>query len=312
MAWLEITRHLVHFVLNDDYESESEGERNLFVAVTGSGGLLGREVVRVFQKEYDVIELPHNRLDISDLGQVREVLLNNSPDMVVNCAAYAAVDKAEEDIEKVNLINGLGVRNLALVCRELGIPLVHISTDYVFSGEKEEPWGIFDRREPVNAYGYSKYLGERYLETISPQYYLVRTSWLFGSGGPNFVASILNAASKQPELRVVNDQVGCPTYAVHLTEGILELVKTGAFGVYHITNQGGVSWYELARFIIQEAGLDVAIVPVSSAEFPRLARRPRNSILNLFPLRETIGRLLPPWQDAMSDYLQDLKSKGGR
>jgi len=284
---------------------------NLLVAVTGAGGLLGREVVRVFQKEYDVIELPHSRLDISDLGQVREVLLNNPPDMVINCAAYTAVDKAEKDIEKAHLVNGLGVRNLALLCRELRIPIVHISTDYVFSGEKKEPWGIFDRREPVNAYGYSKYLGERYLEVINPQYYLIRTSWLFGSGGPNFVASILKVAKEQPELRVVNDQFGCPTYAGHLAEGILELVKTGALGVYHITNQGGVSWYEFARFIIQEAGLDVAIVPVSSAEFPRPARRPQNSTLDPFPLRETIGRLLPPWQDAVGEYLQALKSKGG-
>lgn len=279
------------------------------IAVAGSGGLLGREVVRVFKKEYDVVELPHDRLDISNLAQVREALLGNPPAMLINCAAYTAVDRAEEEKERANLVNGLGVRNLALVCKKLDIPLVHISTDYVFNGEKDRPWGIFDPRDPINAYGYSKYLGERYLESINPRYYLIRTSWLFGSGGVNFVSTILGAALKQSELRVVNDQFGCPTYAVDLAEAILELAKTGVFGVYHVTNRGITSWYEYAKFIIKEAGLNVYLVPVSSAEFPRPAKRPKNSALDPFPLQETIGRLLPPWQDAVRSYLREVKQK---
>lgn len=280
--------------------------------VTGANGLLGQELYKISKRRgCEVKVFAHKDLDITDLNQLRHCLTNdNPPDVIINCAAYTAVDKAEEEREKANLVNGLGVRNLALVCRELDIPLVHISTDYVFNGEGERPWRIFDRQEPINAYGYSKYLGERYLETISPKYYLIRTSWLFGSGGPNFVSSILKAASEQRELRVVNDQFGCPTYAVDLAEAILELVKTGAFGVYHITNQGITSWYEFAKFIIQEAGLSVPVIPVSSAEFPRPAKRPKNSALDPFPLKETMGRLLPPWQDAVKRFLGSFKSKG--
>jgi dTDP-4-dehydrorhamnose reductase len=282
----------------------------LLIAITGPTGLLGREVVRVFKKEYDVIELPHNRLDISNLVQVQEVMLGNHPAVFINCAAYTAVDKAEEEKGRANLVNGLGVRNLALVCKELDIPLVHISTDYVFDGQKDKPWCIFDGRNPINAYGYSKYLGERYLESINPKYYLIRTSWLFGSGGVNFANTILRAALKQPKLRVVNDQFGCPTYAVDLAEAILELVKTGIFGVYHITNRGVTSWYEYAKFIVKEAGVGVPVVPVSSAEFLRPAKRPKNSALDPFPLQETIGRLLPPWQDAVRSYLREVKLQG--
>ena len=186
--------------MSNDFKEVKEGAKvkvgvkGLPIAVAGSNGLLGREVVRVFKKERDVVELPHDRLDISNLAQVRETLLGNPPAVFINCAAYTAVDKAEEEKERANLVNGLGIRNLALACKELDIPLLHISTDYVFNGEKDKPWGIFDTRDPINAYGYSKYLGERYLESINPKYYLVRTSWLFGSGGVNFVSTILRAA----------------------------------------------------------------------------------------------------------------------
>jgi len=281
----------------------------MLIAITGPTGLLGREVVKVFKKEYDVIELPHDMLDITDLSQVREVLSNHAPAVLINCAAYTAVDKAEEETEQANLVNGLGVRNLALACRELNISLVHISTDYVFDGSRNKPWRIFDERNPINAYGYSKYLGEKYLETINPGYFLVRTSWLFGSGGPNFVSTILRAALKQGELRVVNDQFGCPTYAPDLADTLLKLVKAGAYGVYHVTNQGITSWYEFAKEIVRQAGLKLPVIPVSSDEFVRPARRPKNSALDPFPLKETVGSLLPSWQDALGRFLAEIKAK---
>ena len=279
------------------------------VIITGSHGLLGREVVKVFKKEYDVVELPHDMLDITDLSRVREVLSIHAPTVLINCAAYTAVDKAEEETEKANLVNGLGVRNLALACRELNISLIHISTDYVFDGSRSKPWRIFDERNPINAYGYSKYLGEKYLETINPGYCLVRTSWLFGSGGPNFVSTILRADLKQGELRVVNDQFGCPTYAPNLADTLLKLVKAGAYGVYHVTNQGITSWYEFAKEIVRQAGLNVPVIPVSSDEFVRPAKRPKNSALDSFPLKETVGSLLPSWQDALGRFLAEIKAK---
>jgi len=279
------------------------------LAITGPTGLLGREVVKVFKKEFDVIELPHDVLDITDLNQVREVLSSHAPRLLINCAAYTAVDKAEEEKDKANLVNGLGVRNLALVCKELDIILVHISTDYVFDGQSSKPWRIFDERNPINAYGYSKYLGEKYLETINPKYYLVRTSWLFGSGGANFVSTIMRAAARQAELRVVNDQFGCPTYAPDLASALLKLVKTGAYGLYHMTNQGVTSWYEFAKEIIKKADIDIPVIPVSSDEYVRPAKRPKNSALDPFPLKETVGSLLPCWQDALSRFLAEIKAK---
>lgn len=278
----------------------------MLVAVTGSKGLLGQEVVKAFSYSgYEVLPLPHQELDITNQQQVMELFASTLPAILVNCAAYTAVDKAEEELEKANLINGLGVRNLAIACKQFNISIIHISTDYVFNGQNEKPYCIFDKREPLNAYGYSKYLGEKYLETIQPNYYLIRTSWLFGAGGPNFVASILKAAKMQPEIKVVNDQWGCPTYAVDLAAALVDLVETGAIGVYHITNQGVTSWYEFAKLIIQKAGLDTIVKPVTSEEFPRSALRPKNSVLDSFPLKETIGRLLPPWEDALQRYLKD-------
>lgn len=279
------------------------------VAVIGSNGLLGREVTKVFKKECEVVELPHDILDITDLNQVLEALSSYMPTVLVNCAAYTAVDRAEEEPEKANLVNGLGVRNLALACRKLDISLVHISTDYVFNGNTDTPWHIFDERDPINAYGYSKYLGERYLETINPKYFLVRTSWLFGSGGPNFVSTILRAALKKGELRVVNDQFGCPTYALDLACFLLKLVKTGAYGVYHVTNQGITSWYEFAKEIVKQAGIDIPVVAVSSDEYTRPAKRPKNSALDPFPLNETVGILPPSWQDALSRFLSEALTK---
>lgn len=281
----------------------------LFVAITGPNGLLGSEVAKVFKREYDVVELSHDILDITDLNQVREVLSSYMPTVLVNCAAYTAVDKAEEEPEKANMVNGLGVRNLALACRKLDISLAHISTDYVFNGNTNTPWLIFDTRDPINAYGYSKYLGERYLETINPKYFLVRTSWLFGSGGTNFVSTILRAATKQAELRVVNDQFGCPTYAPDLACFLLKLVKTGAYGVYHITNQGITNWYDFAIEIAKQAGINIPVVPVSSDEYVRPAQRPKNSALDPFPLKETVGSLLPFWQDALNRFLSETLVK---
>jgi len=281
------------------------------VFITGSNGLLGQEVYKIFKDDgWTVTSASHKDLDITDLNQVRRTLAScNTPDVLINCAAYTAVDKAEEETEKANLVNGLGVRNLALACMELNISLVHISTDYVFDGSGSKPWRIFDERNPINAYGYSKYVGERYLEVISPKYFLVRTSWLFGSGGPNFVSTILRAALKQDELRVVNDQFGCPTYAPDLADALLKLVKAGAYGAYHITNRGVTSWCEFAKEIVRHAGLKVPVIPVSSDEFVRPARRPKNSALDPFPLKETVGSLLPSWQDALSRFLAEIKAK---
>ncbi|TDA70357.1 MAG: dTDP-4-dehydrorhamnose reductase [Clostridia bacterium] len=283
-----------------------DGESLKTVLVTGAGGMLGRAVVCEFQRRgWQVVPLAHRELDITDLQAVRKAVREYRPAVTVNCAAYTGVDQAESEVAGALAVNALGVRNLALACKASGIDLVHISTDYVFPGDKESPWNIYDHRHPINAYGRSKYLGERFLETIAPNYYLVRTSWLFGQGGVNFIDTILRLAREKEELAVVDDQYGCPTYAEDLACALADLVGTGAYGTYHITNQGITTWYGLARAILEQAGIKIRLEPVKTAQFPRPARRPANSALDPWPLAETIGYLLPSWEDALGRYIGD-------
>ncbi|PRR70669.1 dTDP-4-dehydrorhamnose reductase [Neomoorella humiferrea] len=277
--------------------------------ITGAGGMLGQAVTREFQgRNHTVTALSHAWLDITDLAAVKQALVEYTPEVIINCAAYTKVDQAETDYEAAVQVNALGVRNLALACKETGAVLVHISTDYVFDGQKNEPWNIYDTRHPINAYGRSKYLGERFLETIAPRYYLVRTSWLFGPGGPNFVETILKLAREKETLTVVDDQWGCPTYTIDLARALAGLVASGCYGVYHITNQGATTWYRFAREILAAAGVKTNIKPVTTAAFPRPARRPAYSVLDPFPLKETIGYLLPPWQDALMRYFAERRN----
>ena len=238
------------------------------------------------------------------------------PHVVFNVAAFTDVDGAEEREEEALLVNGLGVRHLALACLEEGeIPLVHLSTDYVFEGEKGSPYGIYDLPRPLNAYGRTKLWGEKALQALSRHYYLVRTSWLFGPGGGHFVGRILEAArqnlaaappGKPPApLRVVDDQYGSPTYTRDLARALADLVETGCWGTYHVTNTGVTTWYGLASRALELAGIPVPVLPVASSEFPLPAQRPRCSALDPFPLRETLGYLLPPWTEALERYLKE-------
>jgi dTDP-4-dehydrorhamnose reductase len=277
------------------------------VLVTGARGMLGRAVTDEYSSRgWEVVPLGHGELDITDLPAVRCCLREQRPAVVVNCAAYTQVDRAESEEDKAVAVNALGVRNLALACKENDVTILHISTDYVFPGDKDKPWHIYDGRSPINAYGRSKYMGERFLETVAPKYYLVRTSWLFGPGGVNFIDTILRLAREQEELRVVDDQFGCPTYTRDLARALADLVASGTYGVYHITNQEATAWYELARTVLKEARINLRLKPVKSTEFPRPAKRPANSILGSFPLRETIGYLLPPWENALHRYIAEL------
>lgn len=274
------------------------------VLVTGAGGMLGQDVVEELKRrDYEVIPLTRAELDITDGKTVKEALFQHQPRVVINCAAYTKVDQAEEEYQKALEVNALGVRNLALACREADAVLVHISTDYVFDGSSNKSWGIYDRRNPINAYGRSKYLGERFLETIAPKYFLVRTSWLFGEHGPNFIETILKLAGERESLTVVDDQWGCPTYTKDLSRALADLLASECYGVYHITNQGATTWYHFAREILATAGVNTPVKPVTSAEFPRPAKRPACSVLDPFPLEETLGYLLPPWPDALGRYL---------
>lgn len=284
------------------------------VWVTGAGGMLGRAAVSEFRRRGAAVRaLGRADLDITRRAAVRAALSGpERPEVVVNCAAYTDVDGAESPAGRAAafLVNGLGVRHLAQACREADALLVHFGTDYVFDGEREGAYGVYDPPRPLNAYGESKLWGERALAESGCRYLLIRTSWLYGPGGRNFVDTVvglgerwLAAPESQPPLRVVDDQWGCPTLTWDLAAAAADLVAAGYAGTYHVTNSGRTTWYRLACAVFDCLGWRVPVQPVATAEFPRPARRPRNSVLDPFPLGESLGRLLPPWEDALERYL---------
>lgn len=282
------------------------------ILITGAGGMLGQDLLKVLsQRGHETVPRQRKELDITQLVQVHQEVQAVKPDLIINCAAYTNVDKAETEKEKALNINGLGVRNLALACQGGQIPLLQISTDYIFDGQKEEPYNIFDHPSPLNTYGWSKNVGEYYLTSLLMRYYLVRTSWLFGIGGKNFIETIIKLSQEQGELKVVDDQIGCPTFTGDLAQAIADLIETGCYGIYHITNQGEASWYQLAKETLNMYGCSANIRPVKTYKYPRPAKRPGNSVLSPFPLLETLGYLLPHWQEALDRYMR-LREEAAR
>ncbi|MFA5374646.1 MAG: dTDP-4-dehydrorhamnose reductase [Dehalococcoidia bacterium] len=280
------------------------------VLVTGAGGMLAEDLVPCLsQRGHEVVPIAEIDLDICDLERVKSAVSRIKPDILINCAAYTDVDGAEANRDTAFRVNGLGVKNLASACAEAGCAIAHFSTDYIFNGKKRGPYRIEDKPHPLNAYGESKLEGERYLQQLASRFYLIRTSWLFGLHGKNFVETILKASEKQSELRVVNDQRGAPTFTQDLSRAVADLISTGRCGIYHITNQGKTSWYGYAAAIIKKARRNTAVVPVSSGEINRPAVRPKNSSLDPYPLKETIGYLLPSWEDALERYLSQREVK---
>jgi len=274
--------------------------------ITGSRGQLAREFAKRFEKDgIEYIGFSHSELDISDIQKVREVVRKYRPDFIFNCAAYNAVDKAEEDYRSAFLTNGIGVKNLIIASNEIGSTLVHYSSDYVFSGTKQIPYSIADRPEPINSYGRSKLLGENFIFHLGYlKYYLIRTSWVFGEGENSFVEKLLGWMGKNKSLKIVNDQVSSPTYTEDLVNATLELIKTGSYGLYHISNSGQCSRYEWAKFIMEAINWSGEIIPAKSSDFLTPAPRPAYSVLDNFPLGETIGFMLPEWKEATERYLK--------
>jgi len=278
------------------------------VLVTGAAGMLARDLVPCLQKRgHETLTPPENDLDITRIDAIRKQTCGFGPDVIINCAAYTRVDQAEREEPLANVINGLAVQNLCLVCQEEDIPLVHFSTDYVFDGTKAGPYTIYDQPNPINAYGRSKLLGEKYVLWLLHKFYLVRTSWLFGLHGTNFVETMLNLAKRQNQVSVVNDQKGCPTWTQHLSETVVSLIESGRYGVYHATNSRPTTWFEYAREIFRIAGTGTEVLPITSDQFPTAATRPKNSVLDPFPLPEVIGREMPTWQDALQRYLEERR-----
>ena len=319
------TDHLrrVHELLRQDVLGEGEGMR---VFVTGVGGQLGHDVMDELARRgieavgsdiHETLDTPYayRQLDIADPDAVRRVLTDVSSDAVIHCAAWTAVDAAEDEAnrEKVHLINAVGTENIARVCNELDSVMMYISTDYVFNGQGSEPWQP-DCRDyaPLNHYGQTKLEGELAVSSILERYFIVRIAWVFGANGNNFIKTMLRLSETHNELRVVDDQIGTPTYTLDLARLLVDMILSNRYGYYHATNDGGyISWYDFAVEIFRQAGRDVKVIPVSTAEYGlSKAKRPFNSRLDKSKLVENGFTPLPDWKDALKRYLIGLGKEG--
>jgi dTDP-4-dehydrorhamnose reductase len=274
------------------------------VLVTGGHGQLGTELTLMLQeKGFETFGLGHQDLDITDLDHVRKIFNELKPDVVCHTAAYTAVDKAETDRDGAFLVNAIGTRNIAIAAEEIGAKLVYVSTDYVFNGEKEGAYSEFDFPSPLGVYGQSKYAGEEFVHDFHSKFFITRTSWVYGQYGGNFVKTMLKLAETHDQLNVVNDQRGCPTYTRDLAEKIIELFQTDNYGVYHLSNSGSCTWYEFSKAIFEIKGIDVKVNPCTTEEFPRPAKRPKNSEFEHTALKLNGFEKMNHWRDALAHYL---------
>lgn len=272
------------------------------VLIAGAGGQLGRALPAALAG-LEVAGLLRAQLDITRLPDVREAVAGHRPDLVINAAAYNEVDKAEAHPEDAFRGNALGPRNLALAAAERGAAVLHVSSDYVFDGQRLSPYHEFVAPAPLSVYGRSKLAGEEAVRAVNPRHYVVRTAWVYAAEGRNFPLAMLAAGRGREELRVVSDQYGSPTYAPHLAQGIARLVASGAFGTFHLAGRGGTSWFDLTRTLFRLAGLGAAVQPVSTGEFPRPAPRPRYTVLTTWQDPQI---LLPPWEEGLEEFTRAL------
>ena len=283
-------------------------EGGIKVAVLGASGMLGQSLVSALTKQqYQAFPFDIEDLDITEHHSVESALTPIKPDVIVNAAAYTDVDGCETEKESVLDVNGRGAGNVADVATAIGSPVIQISSDYVFNGEKETPYLPDDKPDPINIYGESKLLGEELVRERAPEHLIIRSSWLFGPGGKNFVDTMLSLAEERETLKVVDDQRGSPAYSAHLANAIVKLISGGLRGTHHLTNSGTCSWYEFACEILKQKGLDNTVKPVSSSQFPRPARRPANSVLDCSSAYEALGKPLPHWKEALAEYLSLIK-----
>lgn len=290
------------------------------ILITGAKGQLGTQLTEILKAGTtelgaipesfigaEVFGYSSKDLDVSDLSAVRAAAAGIRPDLIINAAAYTNVDGCETDRDRAFRVNALGPRNLAMVAEETGARLVHISTDYVFSGTGSEPFAEYDLTDPQSIYGKSKLAGEENVRTFCSRHFIVRTSWLYGLYGGNFVKTIMKAGKERGALQVVHDQKGNPTNVEDLCYHILKLADTEEYGVYHCTGSGECSWYDFASLIIEYAGIEATVAPVTTDQFPRPARRPAYSSLDNMMLRVTVGDNMRPWQDALKSFITALE-----
>ncbi|MGP6148705.1 dTDP-4-dehydrorhamnose reductase [Priestia flexa] len=277
------------------------------VLITGANGQLGKELVDLFtQKGFEVYGFGREDMDITNQAQVKEIIHRIQPNIVLHSAAHTKVDLAEAEPENAFAINSYGTRNVAVAAEQVGAKLVYVSTDYVFDGTGTEPYDEFAPTSPLGIYGKSKLAGEQFVRDLHSQFFIVRTSWVYGKHGANFVKTMLKLGQDKKELSVVADQIGCPTYTLDLATTILELVQTEKYGVYHVSNSGQCSWYEFAKAIFEEAGMNVQVNPCTTEEFPRPAARPAYSVFKHQALEINNISIPRPWKSGLSHFLNNI------
>jgi dTDP-4-dehydrorhamnose reductase len=289
------------------------------ILILGSKGQLGSELQGILTsvradlgeiseniKKSIIIPMDLNELDITNLQQVKEKINTLKPEVVINCAAATNVDKCEIDRETAFKVNSIGPRNLAIACEEIGAKIVQISTDYVFSGSSKIPLAEYDLTCPCNVYGKTKLLGENYIREFSSKYFIIRTAWLYGYVGNNFVYTIRKLAKDKEFIKVVNDQKGNPTNANDLAYHILKIITTDEYGIYHCTGKGECTWHEFAKLIIELSGEKCEVRPCTSEEYKTIAKRPQYSSMDNMMLRNTVGDEMRTWEDAIKSFINKL------
>lgn len=281
------------------------------VLVTGVNGQLGHDVVNELNRRgHTPIGVDVAEMDITDPERVKEVITKAAPDAVIHCAAYTAVDKAEDNVQVCRAVNAGGTRNIANVCKDLDIKMMYISTDYIFDGQGERPWEPDDKvTTPLNVYGQTKYEGEQALQELVQKFFIVRIAWVFGVNGSNFIKTMLRLGKEHGAVKVVDDQIGSPTYTYDLAVLLCDMIESDRYGIYHATNEGLCSWYDFACEIFKAAGMDVKVTPVKATEFPAKAKRPYNSRMSKEKLTENGFHKLPTWQDATRRYVNILMNQ---
>ncbi len=277
------------------------------ILITGASGQLGHALQTILLG-HQLVACSHQQLDITQLDTVRAAVQTHHPDLVLNAAAFTGVDAAESEPDAAYRGNALGPRNLAIVAAAQRIPLLHVSTDYVFDGTSTRPYHEFDVPHPRSVYGASKLAGEEAIRALNPCHYIVRSAWLYHTIGRNFPKTMCAQAQEKSEVRVVSDQFGSPTYAPHLAAAIARLIATGAYGTYHFAGQGGTSWFELTRRLYRLLGIHIPVRPVVTAEFPRPAERPRYSVLTTLQDPQI---LLPPWEEGLVEFVRSVQQQEG-
>jgi dTDP-4-dehydrorhamnose reductase len=275
------------------------------VLITGANGQLGREVTKQYKsiENVELILTDYQELDITDLSKVYEFVSENKPDVIINCAAHTQVDRCEEDVDNAYKINTVGPKNLAQAAYKIGAEIVQISTDYVFDGEGDKPITEFFQPNPETIYGKTKLEGEVFVQKLNPKHYIFRTAWLYGDGN-NFVKTMINLSKTHKSLKVVNDQIGSPTSTVDLARVIISNVAVKNYGTFHCTCKGECTWYDFTKKIFEIKNIETEVIPCSTEEFPRPAKRPHYSVLRNYMLELTTGDITRTWEEAIEEYLK--------